>query len=73
MKAKNDVSAPDRIGCTIHNGNHLRSVEEGVITGTVRPVHLGRRTHVWNIRIEDEEGRLANVSRLTILPYITVR
>lgn len=49
------------------NGNHLRAAHSGFVTGTVRPLHIGRRTHVWEIRIEDEAGRLVNVSRLTMM------
>ncbi len=61
-----DLASQAAVGLEI-NGNHLRSVEHGVVTGTVRPIHIGRRTHVWDIRIEDEEGRLVNVSRLTMM------
>ncbi len=61
-----DLATQAAVGLEI-NGNHLRSVEKGVVTGTVRPIHIGRRTHVWDIRIEDEEGRLVNVSRLTMM------
>lgn len=48
------------------NANHLRAVREGVVTGTARPLHLGRSTQVWEIRIVDAEGRLSCVSRLTM-------
>lgn len=48
------------------NANHLRAVREGRVTGTARPLHLGRSTQVWDIRIEDARGRLACVSRLTL-------
>ena len=48
------------------NANHLAGVREGVVTGTARPLHAGRSTQVWEIRIEDERGRLACVSRLTL-------
>ncbi|HSR65783.1 MAG TPA: hotdog fold thioesterase [Xanthomonadaceae bacterium] len=48
------------------NANHLAAVREGVVTGTARPLHVGRSTQVWEIRIEDEAGRLACVSRLTL-------
>jgi 1,4-dihydroxy-2-naphthoyl-CoA hydrolase len=47
------------------NANHLRAVTEGTVTGTARPIHLGRATQVWEIRIEDEKGRLACISRMT--------
>ena len=40
-------------------------VTEGVVTGTARPIHLGRATQVWEIRIEDAKGRLVCISRMT--------
>ena len=48
------------------NANHLRGVRDGVVTGTARPLHVGRSTQVWEIRIEDDHGRLACISRLTL-------
>ena len=48
------------------NANHLRAVTEGTVTGTARPLHLGRTTQVWEIRIEDERGKLVCISRLTL-------
>jgi len=48
------------------NANHVRAVTEGVVTGTARPLHIGRSTQVWDIRIEDERGRLVCISRLTL-------
>ena len=48
------------------NANHLRGVREGTVTGTARPLHVGRSTQVWEIRIEDEAGQLACISRLTL-------
>ena len=38
---------------------------QGIVTGTARPVYLGKTTQVWEIRIEDERGRLACLSRMT--------
>lgn len=48
------------------NANHLRGVRSGWVTGTARPLHLGRATQVWEIRIVDDEQRLVCVSRLTV-------
>lgn len=48
------------------NANHLRGVTGGIVTGTARAVHIGRSTQVWEIRIEDEQGQLACISRLTM-------
>ncbi|MCD9045196.1 hotdog fold thioesterase [Luteimonas sp. MHLX1A] len=48
------------------NANHLRAVRSGLVTATARPLHVGRQTQVWEIRIEDPTGRLVCVSRLTL-------
>lgn len=48
------------------NANHVRSIREGTVTGTARPLHLGRSTQVWEIRITDARERLVCVSRLTM-------
>ncbi|MBO9661384.1 hotdog fold thioesterase [Dokdonella sp.] len=48
------------------NANHLRAKTGGTVTGTARPLHLGRTTQVWEIRIEDEAGKLVCISRLTL-------
>jgi 1,4-dihydroxy-2-naphthoyl-CoA hydrolase len=48
------------------NANHLRSATGGHVTGRAKPIHLGRRSQVWNIEITDERKRLICVSRLTI-------
>ncbi len=48
------------------NANHIRSVRDGYVTGTTRPVHRGGTTQVWEIRIEDERGKLVCISRLTV-------
>ena len=48
------------------NANHIRAVRSGLVTGTARPLHMGRRTHVWQIEIHDEKARLVCVSRLTL-------
>lgn len=48
------------------NSNHLRAKADGVVTATATPLHRGRRTQVWDIRIEDEKNRLVCVSRCTL-------
>jgi 1,4-dihydroxy-2-naphthoyl-CoA hydrolase len=48
------------------NANHLRGISSGTVTATVRPFHLGGRSHVWHIEIRDESERLVCVSRLTM-------
>lgn len=48
------------------NANHVRAATAGLVTGTARPLHIGRSTQVWEIRIEDERARLVCISRLTL-------
>lgn len=48
------------------NANHLRPVYAGQVTATARPLHLGKRSQVWQIEIRDERERLVCVSRLTM-------
>ena len=48
------------------NANHLRAVRSGRVTAVARPVHIGRTTHVWDIRLTDDNGKLNCISRLTI-------
>ena len=48
------------------NANHVRAVTDGLVTGTARVLHRGRTTQVWEIRIEDDGGRLVCISRLTM-------
>ena len=48
------------------NANHIRGATAGWVTGTTRPVHVGRSTHVWHIDLHDEQGRLTCVSRITM-------
>jgi len=53
------------VGLDIHT-THIRSVSSGYVTGKAKPIHLGRSTQVWEIRIEDEEGKLVSITRLTM-------
>jgi 1,4-dihydroxy-2-naphthoyl-CoA hydrolase len=48
------------------NANHLRSVKQGFVDGIARPLHIGKTTHVWNIEIQDTEGKRVCVSRITL-------
>jgi len=45
--------------------NHLKSKQEGMVTATARIIHKGRTTHLWEIRIEDEGGKLISFCKLT--------
>lgn len=48
------------------NANHIRGVTSGWVTGTARPVHLGRTTQVWQIELHNEGGQLSCIARLTV-------
>lgn len=47
------------------NANHLRSATEGYVTGTARPIHIGRTIQVWSIEIVNGEGKPTCICRLT--------
>ncbi len=48
------------------NANHISSVKEGIVKGKATLVHKGAKTHVWDIRITTEDGKLVCISRLTM-------
>jgi|SRR5579871_825266 len=48
------------------NANHIRGVKEGFVYGTVTPLHIGGSTHVWEIKIYNDQEKLVCVSRLTV-------
>ncbi len=60
-----DARQYDCVGIEI-NANHVRAKTDGHVTGTARPIHQGRTTQVWDIRIVDERDRLVCASRLTV-------
>jgi 1,4-dihydroxy-2-naphthoyl-CoA hydrolase len=60
-----DQSQYDCVGLEI-NANHIRGVKEGYVFGTAIPLHIGRSTHVWDIKIYDDREKLVCVSRLTV-------
>lgn len=48
------------------NANHLRALRSGRATAVCRPVHLGRSSHVWDIRLSGDDGKISCISRLTV-------
>lgn len=48
------------------NANHVRSATDGYVTATCTPLHLGASTHVWDIKIHDDNKKLICISRLTV-------
>jgi 1,4-dihydroxy-2-naphthoyl-CoA hydrolase len=49
------------------NANHIKAVTTGLVTATCRPVKIGGRIHIWEIKIEDETGELSCISRFTVM------
>jgi len=49
------------------NANHLKAVRDGFVTSMTRPVRLGKKLHVWNTEIFDENNDLVCISRLTVM------
>lgn len=48
------------------NANHLKSKRDGIVTAVATPIHKGRKTMVWDIRISDEKDQLICISRCTV-------
>ncbi|TXE05574.1 hotdog fold thioesterase [Algoriphagus aquimarinus] len=48
------------------NANHLKGVKSGLVTGTTSPIHIGKSTQVWEIKITNEQGQLCCISRITM-------
>ena len=48
------------------NANHIKSVTQGFVTGTTKAIHIGKRTHVWEIKIVSEQNDLICISRITM-------
>jgi 1,4-dihydroxy-2-naphthoyl-CoA hydrolase len=48
------------------NANHLRPVKSGLVTGICTPIHIGGKTHVWDIKLYNDKGKITCISRLTI-------
>ncbi|MBK0384282.1 hotdog fold thioesterase [Pedobacter sp. SD-b] len=54
------------------NANHLRPVKSGFVTGICTPIHIGGKTHVWDIKLYNDKGKITCISRLTtaIVPVV---
>ncbi len=73
--AGNLVVGPDNVCVGLEiNGNHLRSERSGYVIARATPIHLGKKTQVWNIEIRNENGDMVNISRMTlaVLPKTSV-
>ena len=60
-----DTSKQACVGLEI-NANHVRAVKEGMVKGIVKPVHVGKSTQIWEIKIYNESDQLCCISRITM-------
>lgn len=60
-----DQNAQYCVGLEI-NANHVKSVRSGLVTGKASPIHIGKSTQIWEIRITSESGDLVCISRITM-------
>lgn len=61
-----DSSKYNVVGIEV-NAQHLRSASEGYVYALARPVHTGRKIHVWQIDITDEKGKLICIAKLSTM------
>ncbi|MEE4245777.1 MAG: hotdog fold thioesterase [Kangiellaceae bacterium] len=63
-----NVAAPDGYFCVGMeiNANHVKAIRSGRVFGTARPIHLGKTSHVWEIKITNNQQQLICISRLTM-------
>jgi uncharacterized protein (TIGR00369 family) len=47
--------------------NHIKSIRDGRVTATARPIHKGRTTQLWEVRVTDEEGNLISLCKMTCI------
>jgi 1,4-dihydroxy-2-naphthoyl-CoA hydrolase len=60
-----DLDTQQVVGLEI-NANHLKSVRSGKVKGITKPIHLGKSTQVWEIKIFNEAEQLCCISRITM-------
>lgn len=48
------------------NANHIRAMREGYVYGRAQPIHVGKKTQVWEIRITNEDNKMVCISRITL-------
>ena len=60
-----DLDTERAVGMEI-NANHLRPISSGYVTGVALPVHIGKRSHVWEVQITSEDNKLICISRCTL-------
>lgn len=65
--AANCVVDPEKYYCVglEINANHIRSVKQGLVTGITHPIHIGRTTQIWEIKLYNEDNKVTCISRMT--------
>ena len=61
-----DITKEYALGLDIIS-NHIKSVRDGFVIGVAKPIHIGGKTQIWEIKIYDEKENLLNISRLTMI------
>jgi 1,4-dihydroxy-2-naphthoyl-CoA hydrolase len=60
-----DVKTQYCVGLEI-NANHIRSVRDGFVYGITKPLHIGKKTQVWEVKITNDQKQLVCISRITL-------
>lgn len=66
--ASNLIVDPDKyvgVGLDI-NANHIRPAKNGIVTAICKALHIGKTTHVWDIKIYNDKNKMICISRLTV-------
>jgi 1,4-dihydroxy-2-naphthoyl-CoA hydrolase len=61
-----DPEKYDVLGLQV-SGNHISSVSEGMLYARADIIHKGRTTHVWDVKIKSETGKLISIARVTMM------
>ena len=48
------------------NANHVRAMKSGIVTGTAKPINIGGKIHIWEIKLTNEMDKLVCIARLTV-------
>ena len=59
-----DVNKYNVLGLQV-TGNHIASISDGYLMARGEIIHKGQKTHVWDIKISDGNGKLISVARVT--------
>lgn len=60
-----DMKKEKCVGLEI-NANHIRGANSGMVYGEAKPIHIGKKTHVWSIELKNDEGKILCISRCTM-------